>query len=270
MWNKKHYKEKREYMPDPTSLPSSHSSEALLTNTPTSTHEVFRRAILPNRVLIVVWRILIIVASFVGITLNSKSISDFFAKLLYFTIQSNLILIICIGYALWATLRNTAGPSPLLKGAATVYITITCLVYNLILAKALGSSPAPAGTIMVPVIGGTLSNDLVHIIAPIMAIIDWLLLDVRGNLRWRFPLQWLSYPLAYEAFVLIRGLLVKGPYVYPNLHYPYPFLNVDIIGYGGVALNTVIYGIAFWLIGIVFVTVDRAFVRFKSVRHKDV
>ncbi len=249
-------------MPDPTSLTSSHSPKALPTNASTQTNEVFRRAILPNRVLIVVWRILIIIASLIGITMNSKSIGDFFAKLLYFTIQSNLILIVGIGYALWATLRNTAGPAPILKGAITVYITITCLVYNLILAKSLGSSPLPAGTIIVPVIGGTLSNDLVHIIAPVMAILDWLLFDVHGNLRGRYPLQWLTYPLAYLAFVLIRGVLVTGPYLYPNLHYPYPFLNVDIIGYGGVALNTVIYGIAFWLIGIVFFTLDRTLARF--------
>lgn len=251
-------------MPDPTSLTSDHPTRAL----PIHKNEDFRRAIVSKRVPIVVWRILIIVASLTGIVVNSKGISDFFAKLLYFTIQSNLILIVGIGYALWATLRNTAGPSPILKGAITVYITITCLVYNLILAKSAGSSPPPAGSIIVPLIGGTLSNDLLHIIAPVMAILDWLLFDAHGNLQWRYPLQWLVYPLAYLAFVLIRGLLVTGPYLYPDLHYPYPFLNVDVIGYGGVALNTLIYGIAFWLIGIAFVSVDRALVRFNLASNK--
>ena len=193
--------------------------------------------------------------------MNSKSIGDFFAKLLYFTIQSNLILIVGIGYALWATVRNTTGPTPILKGAITVYITITCLVYNLILAKSLGSSPLPAGTIMVPLLGGTLSNDLVHVIAPVMAILDWVLFDAHGNLSWRYPLQWLTYPLTYLAFVLMRGVLITGPFLYPNLHYPYPFLNVDKIGYSGIALNTLIYGIAFWLIGVAFVILDRTLVR---------
>ena len=78
-------------------------------------------------------------------------------------------------------------------------------------------------------------------------------------------MRWLTYPLGYLAFVLIRGLLVHGPFVYPNLHYPYPFLNVDKIGYSGIALNTVIYGVAFWLIGLVFVVLDRSvLIRFRQ------
>jgi hypothetical protein len=244
-------------MPDPASSAFDHTSAVPPTNASTPTNNASGRAIVSNRQIIVVWRVFIIVASLTGITLGSKSIGDFAAKLLYFTIQSNLILILCIGYAIWATLRNSAGPSPLLKGGATVYISITGLVYNLILAKALAASPVPPGTIIVPLIGGTLSNDLVHIIAPLMAVLDWLLFDIHGRLHWRYPLRWLVYPLAYLAFVLIRGVFVHGPFVYPNLHYPYPFLNVDKIGYSGVALNTVIYGIAFWLIGLVFVVVDR-------------
>ena len=244
-------------MADPSPSAFDHPSVVLPTNASTQTNKNAGRAIVSNRQLVVIWRVLIIVASLTGVVIGSKSIGDFVAKLLYFTIQSNLILVACIGYAVWATWRNVAGPSPLLKGAATVYISITGLVYNLILAKALAASPLPPGTIIVPLIGGTLSNDLVHIIAPLMAVLDWLLLDVHGRLRWQYPLRWLVYPLAYLAFILIRGLLVHGPFVYPNLHYPYPFLNVDKIGYSGVALNTVIYGIAFWLIGLVFVVVDR-------------
>ncbi|MBV9616859.1 MAG: Pr6Pr family membrane protein, partial [Ktedonobacteraceae bacterium] len=190
-----------------------------------------------------------------------------FVRLLYFTIQSNLLLALCIAYAAWATLRNLPGPAPLLKGAVTVYITITCLVYNLILAKAAGSSPPTPGTIIVPLLGGTLSNDLLHIIAPLMAVLDWLLFDAHGHLRWRYPLRWLAYPLAYLAFVLIRGVLISGPFQYPYLHYPYPFLNVDKIGYSGVALNTLIYGIAFWLIGLAFVIGDQLLARFNLNRN---
>ncbi len=252
-------------MADPSPSAFDQTSVVLPANAPTATNKISGRAIVSNRQFVVAWRILIIIASLTGIVMGSKSIVDFVAKLLYFTIQSNLILVVCIGYAAWATLRNLAGPSPLLKGAATVYISITALVYNLILAKALAGSPLPPGTIIVPFIGGTLSNDLVHIIAPLMAVLDWLLFDVHGRLRWQYPLRWLTYPLGYLAFVLIRGLLVHGPFVYPNLHYPYPFLNVDKIGYSGIALNTVIYGVAFWLIGLVFVMLDRSvLIRFRQ------
>jgi hypothetical protein len=250
-------------MADPTTPTPAfdHSSTTLPTSASIQTKQNPARALLSNRVLIVAWRVLIILISLTGITMSSQNISDFVARLLFFTIQSNLLLAICMGYAVWAMMRNTTGPTPFLKSAVTVYISITGLVFNLILAKALAASPVPAGTIIVPFIGGTLSNDLVHVIAPLMAVIDWLLFDVHGRLRWRYPLQWLTYPLAYLAFVLIRGVLVTGPFIYPNLHYPYPFLNVDQIGYSGIALNTLIYGVAFWLIGIVFVLADRALAR---------
>ncbi len=254
-------KGKQEYMPDPTSSAFDHSSMILPTNAAQKTRVATKRALLPNKILTIIWRILIIVASLTGILINSKSIGDFINKLLYFTIQSNIMLAVCMGYALWATLRNTSQPTPLIKGAVTVYISITGLVYNLILAKTAG--PPAAGSIVVPLIGGTLNNDLLHIFAPIMAVLDWLLFDVRGNLSWRYPLQWLTYPLIYLVFVLIRGPLVHGPFIYPYLQYPYLFLNVATIGYSGVALNTVIYGIAFWLIGLIFIVVDRAIARFQ-------
>jgi hypothetical protein len=252
-------------MPDSTSSAFDHSSIILSTNAAATPRPVTKRALLPNKILTIVWRILIIVASLTGIFMSSKSISDFINKLLYFTIQSNIMLVVCMGYALWATLRNTNRPTPLIKGAVTVYISITGLVYNLILARTAG--PPAAGSIIVPLIGGSLSNDLLHIFAPIMAVLDWLLFDVHGNLSWRYPLRWLTYPLVYLVFVLIRGPLVHGPFAYPYLQYPYPFLNVAAIGYSGVALNTLIYGIAFWLIGLLFVAVDRAIARIQRKKR---
>jgi hypothetical protein len=91
-----------------------------------------------------------------------------------------------------------------------------------------------------------------------MVVLDWLLFDAHTPLRWRNALLWVSYPLAYLAFVLVRGLVVKGPFQYPYLHYPYPFLDVDHLGYGGVLQNVLIYGIAFWLLGLVFVAINRS------------
>lgn len=244
-------------MPDPT--PSASGIPVILSTPTRAAHTYLQRILIPNNISMMIWRMLIIVASLTGIITNSKNLADFLAKLLYFTIQSNLLLVFCMVYALWVTLQHRR-PVPLIKGATTVYISITGLVYNLILARTAGAPPV--GSIIVPLIGGTLSNDLLHIFVPLMAVLDWLFFDAHPALSWRYPLQWLIYPLAYEAFVLVRGLLVQGPFVYPYLHYPYPFLNVDKIGYAGVALNTLIYGVAFWLLGLAFVGVDRVLSRF--------
>jgi len=246
-------------MPDPTASAFDQPSNPLVSEVATPTSKDARRAIVRNRPFIIVWRVLIIIASLAGIVLDSQSLSDFFTRLTFFTIQSNLIVIGCIGYTIWATWRKTSGPTPFLKGAVTVYIMITCLVYNLILAKSPSTTP---DIMVVPVIGGAAGSDLLHIVTPFMVVLDWLLLDAHGPLRWRDALLWISYPLAYLAFALVRGLLVKGPFLYPYLHYPYPFLDVDHLGYGGVLKNTLIYGVAFWLLGLVFVVIDRSFARF--------
>jgi hypothetical protein len=246
-------------MPDPTASAFDQPSSPLVTDVATPTSKDARRAMVSNRPFIIVWRVLIVIAAVTGIVLDSQSLSVFVTRLTFFTFQSNLMVIGCIGYAAWATWRKTPGPSPFLKGAVTLYITITCLVYNLILAKAPSTTP---DLMVVPVIGGAAGSDLLHILTPFMVVLDWLLFDAHGPLRWRDALIWISYPLAYLAFALIRGLLVKGPFLYPYLHYPYSFLDVDHLGYGGVLKNALIYGVAFWLLGLVFVVIDRSFARF--------
>jgi hypothetical protein len=196
-------------------------------------------ALLHNRFLIVTWRSMLIVACLVGIVLDSLSLG-FLPQLVYFTLQSNFFLVGYLGYALWTTARKTAEPPSALAGAAILYILITGLVFNLVLAK---------GPIL---LSGSLSSILLHFCVPIMATLDWLLFLPHRRLHWRNALHWLIYPLAYLAFVLIRGLLISGPY-----RYPYFFVNVDQIGYGGVALNTLIFGIAFWLLGLLLIVLDR-------------
>ena len=199
------------------------------------------RALVRNRPLILLWRVALIVAAIVGIILAGN---NWGSKLSYFTIQSNILLAACIAYAAWKTLEGTRGPSPALKGAVTVYIAITGLVYNFILIPIIASTTNP-------VFISPLSNFLLHTLTPIMAVIDWIMFDEHGSLNWLLPLYWLCYPLAYGVFALIRGLFLSGPN-----RYPYPFLDVDQLGYGGVALNAVIYGLAFWLIGMAFVALD--------------
>jgi hypothetical protein len=260
--NKNIIEEKRESMPDPTLPTFNHASMPSSTNVSMQMHKDARRAFVRNRSFIVIWRVLIVVAALIGIVFISQNISGFAIKLGYFTIQSNIMVIMCIGYAILATLRKMSGPVPLIKSAVTIYMIITGLVFNLILAQTPGNTAANGIDFIVPVIGGKLSNDLLHILTPIMVALDWLLFDVHGRLQWKYSVQWLTYPLVYVVFILIRGALFTGPFVSPNFHYPYPFLDVDQLGYGGVALNIVIYGIAFLLLGLGFVALDRMLARF--------
>jgi hypothetical protein len=207
------------------------------------------KALITNQAIIIVWRIVLVLAGLVGVIADTSSLSAFANKLSFFTIQSNIILVICVGLALWASLRKTIGPSPFVMGAATLYISITGLVYNIILVRIL----APEQLAM----SSALTNALVHQVTPVMAVVDWLLFQAHGKLRWRDAFFWLAYPAAYFVFVLIRAAMISAGWFTANAKYTYPFLDVDKLGYGGVALNFLIYGTGFYVLALLFVGLDR-------------
>lgn len=49
---------------------------------------------------------------------------------------------------------------------------------------------------------------------PIVLVVDWLVDPPPGGLTFRQGLLWLSYPLVWIVYILIRGALV-GLYPYP-------------------------------------------------------
>ena len=63
------------------------------------------------------------------------------------------------------------------------------------------------------------------------------------RLRIRTAAWWLLYPVAYCAFTTVRGV------VSPGSAYPYGFIDVSELGYGGLLLNVVVYGIGFFVLG---------------------
>lgn len=95
-----------------------------------------------------------------------------------------------------------------------------------------------------------LALDLVlHYVVPILFVGYWLAVAPKDGLQWRDPLFWLSYPLAYAVHVFVRGELAG--------FYPYPFFDVPEFGYASVLGNTFGLGIAFVVLGLVFVAVGR-------------
>ncbi|MFI0465950.1 Pr6Pr family membrane protein [Saccharopolyspora sp. 5N102] len=192
------------------------------------------------------FRIAVALAAVVGIYLSTKD-GSFTGALVYFTIQSNVVVAVVFAWAAVATACGAGHPPKWLKGGTTLYIAITGLVYNLVLAgQPFQMTAALSGT-------WELGNQLVHLVTPIAAAVDWLLFDEHRRFRWANALHWLAYPFGYLAFALIRGALLD--------RYPYPFLDVNALGYDGMALNVVIYGGAFWLLGLAMVAVDRALPR---------
>lgn len=142
---------------------------------------------------------------------RERSISNFFS---FFTIQSNLVaalLLVVVGaYVLLGKSGRTAA---YLRGALTLYMTMTGIIYVLLLA---GYEQALQTTI--PAV-----NIILHYIMPVVILADWLVFPPEKKLSFRIALVWLAYPLLYLVYSLIRGSITDW--------YPYPFINPTLSGW---------------------------------------
>ncbi|SDK48371.1 hypothetical protein SAMN05421806_10815 [Streptomyces indicus] len=205
-----------------------------------------------RRPLAAAFRALISLAAITGIVID-LILGSPLRVLSYFTIQSNLIVAAVFAVSAW---RAWTGRPPLpawLKTGTVLYISITGLVYHLVLANAASDFSM---TDQVAMVSGwhTASNNLLHTVTPLGAVIDWFLLTRPGGLRLRHAGWWMLYPLAYLAFALIRGAALSPG---SPARYPYPFLDVDQHGYGGVAGNAVVFGLCFYALALAYVGLDR-------------
>ncbi|KAB1903715.1 Pr6Pr family membrane protein [Micromonospora tulbaghiae] len=195
-------------------------------------------------------RLAVVLAVLAGIVLTALGPATVTGLLPYFTIQSNVAVGVLAGYAAWCALRDRPEPPSVLKGAVTLYITITGTVYHLVLANP--ASPfAMAQPDRQP--GEWWGNQFLHTVVPLLAVADWVLFDRRGRLRYRYAAWWLAFPVGYLGFALVRGLIVDS--------YPYPFIDAGELGYDGVAISAVGFAAVFWLLGLLFVGVDRLLAR---------
>ncbi|GIH91130.1 hypothetical protein Psi01_17600 [Planobispora siamensis] len=193
------------------------------------------------------YRIVLVVAGVAGLVCTWLAASDPLNPPVYFTVQSNIML---VAYYVWTLWRGVA--SALLKGAVTLFISITGLVFHFVLmhgASPLGLLPDGQGDDV-----SQMGNLLLHYVTPILAFADWLVFDRALRPAWTAPLVWLAYPAFYLVFALTRGALLEPG---TDRRYPYPFLNVDRLGYDGVALQAVLLTLFFAALGYVLVALHR-------------
>ncbi|ROS47535.1 MULTISPECIES: Pr6Pr family membrane protein [unclassified Curtobacterium] len=156
----------------------------------------------------------------------------------YFTIQSNVIIAVALAVTLVASARRKRGDLrvSLLRGAGTVYIATTGIVYNTLLTNVDVSASVQW------------SNDVLHKVIPAYAVLDWLLFSDRSKLLLRHVWWFLVYPAVWTIVILIRG--ATDGWV------PYPFLD-PAQGYGVVAIYCVGVGVSIGLLGVLVVGMSR-------------
>lgn len=148
----------------------------------------------------------------------------------YFTIQSSMIAAVTLAVAGWWH-RGTYPETLLLarvRLSVVCYSSVTAIVYNLLL-RGLPPAAADAGYHW-PVI----PNEILHVWAPLLIALDFVLSASSARLRWRSVFTVLLYPVAWILFSVGRGLVTGW--------WPYWFLNPT--GAGGVT------GMLIYVVGI--------------------
>jgi hypothetical protein len=131
----------------------------------------------------------------------------------YFTIQTALISAVTLAVAGWFAWngRPETRTLNLVRLSSVTFTVVVTLVYNLLL-RGLPNSPAD-GNYNWPVP----PNEVLHVWAAVVLLIDWMLSSRRINLRLRSIFWVLLFPLAWLAYSIIRGLIVNW--------WPYWFIN---------------------------------------------
>ena len=210
---------------------------------------------LKNKYFSLIFKILIVIVGIYGLIescLESKNVSleEHFS---YYTNLSNLLCVIFFTFYIIKMFGNFKNSEHnyyrKLKGAVTLAITITCLVYNIVLRPFMTDVD---GVMTLNSIG----NHIVHIVLPIMVILDYLLFDEKGLYDKKDPFIWVILPFLYWIFICIRALIGKT-FTYANSKYPYFFLDIDEFGLERIILNIIIAIILIIILGYIYVLIDK-------------
>lgn len=172
--------------------------------------------------------------------------------LMYYTVQSNLLVSVFAVYMVYAMHKGHDLQSAKflrIKAAVTMSIMITCVVYHLMLAPLADDF-------------WRVENMLCHYIVPIYFLLDTLLVDRQQQYKWFDPIWWTLLPVLYMIFGLVNGLVIKIPI--PDAKdspFAYFFLNVPKYGWPYVLTYAGTIFVAYLVFGFVLTGVKSVNVR---------
>lgn len=171
------------------------------------------------------------------VTSVPEAIIRFFS---FYTILTNILVALCFTVLLLKP-NSRSGKffsRPNVVTAVTLYITVVGITYNLIL-RSLWN---PQGLQQVV-------DELLHVVIPVFFILSWCTFALKAGLQWKNIFPWLIYPFVYLVFILFRGAF--------SGFYPYPFINVNALGYYKVFLNSIGLFVAFLLVSLLLVAIAK-------------
>jgi hypothetical protein len=154
-----------------------------------------------------------------AITRGNFDKANFFS---YFTVESNIaavFVLLALEFATGSALRRLA---TIVRPAVTLYMTMTGVIYAVLLAPASADVGLTAQWVDV----------IVHEIGPLVVFVDWILAPPERRPVMRDIGAWLIFPVVYLVYSLIRGPIADW--------YPYPFLDPNLDGGAGKVAITVV------------------------------
>ncbi len=149
----------------------------------------------------------------------------------YFTVLTNIVVAGTLSLARWGgggALARWCRRTDVAMGVLAS-ILLVGLAYHLLL-RALW---APQGW-------QALADHLLHSVTPLLCLLHAALCVPTRRLAWHAPWSWVLWPLAFLVYALLRGHWLGV--------YPYPFIDVNALGYPRTLLNAVGLLGAFWVI----------------------
>ena len=173
-------------------------------------------------------------------TLGASLLGGLMSFFSYFTVLSNTLVATVLTCEM--TSRESAARrwflQPWVSSGIAVSIVVVGLAYSLLLRH-----------LWHPEGWQWLADELLHDVMPVLFLVYWFCCVPKGALRLRHIALWMIYPLAYFGYALWRGHFLAV--------YPYPFIDVEKLGYPQVFINAGGLLAGFVVIALALIGVDR-------------
>ncbi|MCR5195162.1 MAG: Pr6Pr family membrane protein [Pseudobutyrivibrio sp.] len=186
-------------------------------------------------------KITVIVATIIGvghsIYISSMTSLGGQSSLMFFTTQSNIgIAVVCfIGCFLMQGHKPVSRVWHVIKFVSTVSITLTCVVFGLILAPTLGAEAWNVG------------NTLTHLIVPMASVADFFVVGTGTRINNDEIVYVIIPPLLYSIYASVG--YANGWEFVEGYNYPYFFLNWGSkAGAFGITDELPFIGTAWWIL----------------------
>ena len=177
---------------------------------------------------------------------------------MYYTNVSNYLCVAVMIVELISVFRSESDgyvdACPKLKFMGLIGILLTFLMFNVIMA------PSKSADYLLSIRSLSL-----HLLIPMLYILDWFLFYERKKTTWKYPLISLTVPLSYMAFILLHAAVLRFDSSIlcfagdAPLIYPYFFLNYDELGIAGLIMWAAIIVAVLVAEGYLFYFLDKRF-----------